>query len=402
MALYKPRKSKYWWYKFVWNSELIRESTKQTNKRTAEQMEAAHRTALAKGEVGIRDRRPSPTLQSFLENSFLPFFEATKQKEPNTLAFYRSRVKALLGDSTLATVRLEAVSVEVVADYVTRLRESDPDIAVTTINRNLATLRRALRLASDWGELSAKLPKITLLDGEAGRERVLNAEEETAYFNQASPLLRTFATIILDCGLRPDEVYRLQWNQNYRDGRIIIHTGKSKAARRSIPVTPRVAALLEMWPTESGTGWIFPAPTKTGHINQSSIKKQHRKALKASEVVTFVPYDLRHTCLTRWARYLDPFTLKKLAGHESLETTMKYIHLNEADSEARLREARNKIDSERGEVRGGHTFGHTANTERPDNLPDKEVNDFDSEGCWRARRGSNSRPNDSKSFALSN
>jgi hypothetical protein len=55
MAVYRQPKSKYWWYKFTWNGKLIRESTKQTNKRVAEQMEAAHRTALAKGEVGIRD-----------------------------------------------------------------------------------------------------------------------------------------------------------------------------------------------------------------------------------------------------------------------------------------------------------------------------------------------------------
>jgi hypothetical protein len=43
-------------YKFVWNGELIRERTKQTNKRIAEQMEAAHKAALAKSEVGIRTR----------------------------------------------------------------------------------------------------------------------------------------------------------------------------------------------------------------------------------------------------------------------------------------------------------------------------------------------------------
>jgi hypothetical protein len=49
MAVYKQPKSKNWWYKFNWNGEAIRESTKQTNKRVAEQMEAAHRTALAKG-----------------------------------------------------------------------------------------------------------------------------------------------------------------------------------------------------------------------------------------------------------------------------------------------------------------------------------------------------------------
>jgi Phage integrase family len=156
-----------------------------------------------------------------------------------------------------------------------------------------------------------------------------------------------------------------------------------------------------MWRTDSAAGWVFPAPTKSGRINQSSIKKQHRKALKLSGVTPFVPYDLRHTCLTRWARYLDPFTLKKLAGHESLETTMKYIHLNEVDSEARLLEARAKINSERKEVQGGHTFGHTGELAEAD-IAREANNSNASNEIWRARRGSNSRPIDSKSIALSN
>lgn len=72
MAVYKQPKSKYWWYKFTWNGEQIRESTKQANRRIAEQMEAAHRTALAKGEVGIRDRKPAPTLKDFQNTTFSP------------------------------------------------------------------------------------------------------------------------------------------------------------------------------------------------------------------------------------------------------------------------------------------------------------------------------------------
>ena len=77
-----------------------------------------------------------------------------------------------------------------------------------------------------------------------------------------------------------------------------------------------------------------------------------------SKVAPFLLYDLRHTCLTRWAQYLDAFTLKKLAGHESLSTTMKYVHLNERDSDLRLDEARQKIELER----GGHKIGHNADT----------------------------------------
>ena len=63
MAVYK--RGRIWWYKFAWNGEPIRESTKHTNKRVAEQMEAAHKTSLAKGEVGIRERKAVPTLRQF-------------------------------------------------------------------------------------------------------------------------------------------------------------------------------------------------------------------------------------------------------------------------------------------------------------------------------------------------
>src|ERR1700674_3405360 len=95
MMVYKQRKSKNWWYKFTWNGEPIRETTKQTNKRVAEQMEAAHRTSLAKGEVGIRDKKPVPTLAKFAEEHFLPFVRATKAEKPRTITFYETTVANL-------------------------------------------------------------------------------------------------------------------------------------------------------------------------------------------------------------------------------------------------------------------------------------------------------------------
>src|SRR5712671_6114344 len=85
MAVYKQAKSKYWWYKFTWNGAPIRESTKQTNKRVAEQIEAAHRTALAKGEVGIRDQKPVPTLADFADQEFMPYVRSTSKDKPNTV-----------------------------------------------------------------------------------------------------------------------------------------------------------------------------------------------------------------------------------------------------------------------------------------------------------------------------
>src|SRR4029077_5094721 len=42
----------------------------QGNDKAARQIEAAHRTSLAKGEEGIRERKPSPTLKEFIDKRF--------------------------------------------------------------------------------------------------------------------------------------------------------------------------------------------------------------------------------------------------------------------------------------------------------------------------------------------
>src|ERR1017187_7018134 len=73
-----------YWYKFMWKGELVRESTKQGNDKVARQMEAAHRTSLAKGEVGIRDKKPSLTLGAFAKLQFMPWAEATFAAKPKT------------------------------------------------------------------------------------------------------------------------------------------------------------------------------------------------------------------------------------------------------------------------------------------------------------------------------
>src|SRR6478736_4116651 len=57
-------------------------------------------------------------------------------------------------------------------------------------------------------------------------------------------LLRDVVTILLDCGLRPEECYRLKW-ENILNGYIEIQYGKTDNTRRRIPVSPRVAAVLE-------------------------------------------------------------------------------------------------------------------------------------------------------------
>src|SRR6266852_5590706 len=108
MAVFK--RGRIWCYKFNWNGEPVRESTKQTNKRVAEQMEAAHKTSLAKGEVGIRDRAPVPKLKDFADRDFLPFVRATSAAKPRTVTFYETTVGNLKAHAPIANLTLNEIT----------------------------------------------------------------------------------------------------------------------------------------------------------------------------------------------------------------------------------------------------------------------------------------------------
>lgn len=216
-------------------------------------------------------------------------------------------------------------------------RQAD-GLKVASINRELQALRRMFALAVEWGRVEKALPKVRMISGEEHRERVLTTAEEALYLANASPLLHDVATILVDCALRPEECFRLQW-ASIREGQIEIQYGKTDNARRHIPVSARVAAVLEMRKTGNGLPWVFPAPTTiSGHIEPSTLKKQHVKACKGMakddkntgekryDVEPFPLYTLRHTCLTCWAPHMDPWTLAHLAGHRDMTITKRYVH----------------------------------------------------------------------------
>jgi len=74
------------------------------------------------------------------------------------------------------------------------------------------------------------------------------------------------------------------------------HARENEGARRVLPFTPRVRAILEArWENAKHPeeGYVWPATTKSGHVEPSSLKRQHRKALKGSKVRPFVLYSLR-------------------------------------------------------------------------------------------------------------
>jgi len=88
-----------------------------------------------------------------------------------------------------------------------------------------------------------------MLPGTRHRERVVTPQEEARYLAAASDTLNAVASVLVDTGLRPEEFLRLRWESitlaNGRYGTLIATHGKTAAARRVLPMTPRVRNILE-------------------------------------------------------------------------------------------------------------------------------------------------------------
>ena len=409
MAIYK--RGSIYWYKFTFNGEAIRESTRQKNQVVARNMESAHRTSLAKGEVGIRDKKTAPVLSVFCEQRLKPWAKSSFEKStPNNWLWYRAGIRSLLGYKPLANAKLDAIGNELAAEFAShRLAEG---LEVSTANSALRVLRRALRLAEQWGVLEAA-PAISLLPGERHRERVVTLDEEAKYLDAAPEPVKSIATVLADTGLRPDECYRLRWESitwtNGANGTLLVTYGKTEAARRVLYLTPRVRFILETRREFAGSpteGWVWPAPTRCGHVNHASLKKQHIRAFKTANakatktaaesgakpglLTPWVLYSFRHTFLTRLGESgCDAWSLARIAGHSSIAMSSRYVH----PSEEAIQNAMSRL--------GGHKIGHSQKSTEITKEAKAPQAVEGTEELWRARRDSNSRPIAPEAIALS-
>jgi integrase len=326
--LYQRDHTGFWWIRFKFKGRLIQQSSKVTNIQEARTIEASLKTALARGEVGIFEKKTAPTLAQFIDADYLPHVKHKHAAKPRTTLrsdlYHAARLKAT---RLLAEIPMDKITAKLIdAHAATQLAEG---LAVNTVNLDLRHLRRMFKLAMKWGKVTTVLPEVSELKGGNRRERVVTAAEEKKYLAAAEPLLKDVATLLFDLGLRPEECHRLQ-RENVRDDAVEIFKGKGRGSRRRIPCSERVTEILNRRLADSKATWVFPAPTKAGHINTDSLKKQHDKAITDSGVTRFVPYDIRHTCITRWSRKVDAFTLHHLAGHKNMATTLRYVHQDEA------------------------------------------------------------------------
>ena len=204
-----------------------------------------------------------------------------------------------------------------------------------TINRKLAIISKLLNRAHERGQIE-KMPFIQRQQESKGRIHYITPEEEKQILNmlQKWKMLRFYSVVIvlLDTGIRCGELKRLsprdiQPGQG-RNGIIYLNDTKN-GTDRSVPLTARAAAALH-YLVQTSVDHDRVISEYKGWITKSWNRVRHY--MNRSKDQDFVPHILRHTCCTRLVQRGAPIAKVQLwMGHKSIQTTLRYTHLNAND-----------------------------------------------------------------------
>jgi integrase len=342
MAVY--RRGKTWWYVFEFEGRRIQESSGFRNKTAALRAEAKRKTDLMERRAGFTKSKPIPKFDDFSKQ----FLEWSKQQHrPKTHELHSGNCKTLR--RFFRGKWLDEITQGMVEDFkLTRSQEKrwgdGEEIAVSgvTVNRALSTLRLIYSYAERCDYRVSNPVKHVTFFRETGRTRIISPEEEQAYLAKTSQPLRDIARVMLDVGMRPEEVFRIEAaNLDFVQRTVFNPFGKTKAARRKLTMTDEVWSILKERTVSSKSPYAFSSPDNP-EKPIGSVRKAHDAAVRRAKITPkFRLYDLRHTYASRAVMAgVDLPTLAALLGHTSILMTMRYVH----PAEEHKREAASKIE----------------------------------------------------------
>jgi len=275
---------------------------------------------------------PVPTLAEFAPSFMNRYARANRHKPSGIDSKQRIIEYHLL--PAFGSRRLDTICNHDVAVLLARLQHRRPK----TVNNVLSVLKRMLQVAVDWGMLERLPCHIKLL-------RVPREERAYYTFEQYDRLLNevrasgTLAYIIVllgaEAGLRCGEMLALQWDDVRWDvGKLVVskacwrgHVTATKGGKpRTVKLTPR---LLEALGPGRGSSGTVLATAEGTPLTINGVRSRLRGAMKRAGVRHGV-HTLRHSFCSHMAMLGVPtLTIQRLAGHQSITTTERYMHLSD-------------------------------------------------------------------------
>ena len=276
---------------------------------------------------------PAPTLAEFWPR-FLEGHSVANREKPSSLYSKRHMFRNHL-DPMLGRKRLDAITDEDVQRLKATLHGHQPK----TANNVLSVLGKLLKVAVEWKVIPSMPCRVRLLKAGAAVVEFYEPEVYDALVEAAAKVDPRIHLVVLlggDAGLRLGECIGLEWTDvDFKRGLLQVrrtvwegHVTVPKSGKaRVVPTTKRLLAALQAHRHLQGDRVLMNGsrPVDRAWIAYWMRKAQRRANMPRNGRV----HILRHTYCSRLAMLGVPaMSIKELAGHASLETTMRYMHLS--------------------------------------------------------------------------
>lgn len=285
--------------------------------------------------------------------------------------------------SALGDLRMDEITPEKVRDALVEIKTGGRrELSGTYLNNLFTALNAIMQQAADDGKIArnpcakVKPPKCDTKEKEA-----LTTEQMDALYKEVDALARKgdgramAVLLMLDAGLRTGEALGLytedvdastihvQRAMKERDGDI----GKTKSASgvRDVPMTERLRASCEAYAEVRKECRTFCTSTRGMPLRPQNFKRWWDKMAPGWGCEGFTPHQLRHSNLTKMARFMSPFDLQRWAGWSSIGPAKVYVHADQSSLEAavlrsQIAPASNPVPIERTKNAPGNERGQTA------------------------------------------
>jgi integrase len=299
------------------NRRRIQESSHSTSKRDAEKL-----LALRKSEVlrGVYHQPVRMTLGE-LEVPYMEYAKANKRSWLRDQQMLKP-LKEFFG----ADRQLTDITPADIEGYKLHRRKQ---VSGSTVNRELALLKRIFNLAIDWDFYVGSNPvrKVKFFQEFNTGRRILTPSEEENLVRHATPHLQDIILFALNTGLRIGEIFILLWpNVDWENGVLNVFAPKTGKIR-AVPMNSETRRILEVWARGKRNEFVFyNYETGKPFVDLSA---GFALACRKAGISGVTWHTLRHTFASRLLdRGVDIVTVKELLGHSTVLVTMRYLHPN--------------------------------------------------------------------------
>jgi integrase len=345
MSRIKPKKDRNifskdgeWFLDFTFKGKRIRQFGGAT-KEAARNALAKIRVERLEEKLGLRPAETAaPIPFEAFADEFLEVYSKQNKRSWKRDEILLNNLKRFFKGSSLQTIgpeQVERFKAQRKTEMVVRFKATKKTpISPATVNRELACLKTLFSKAEEWGRIEKNpIRAVRKFKENNSRERILSAAEAARLVECAAEGLRPVLIVALNTGMRRNEILSLKWkNVDFPREYIFIEDSKSGKSRK-IPMNAPVIEALRALPRDPE--FVFYNPETKDHVKdvKTAFYAACRRAKKDPDdeddpgIVGLRFHDLRHTAFSMMVEGgVDIVTVSKIAGHASIQMTMRYAH----------------------------------------------------------------------------